>query len=88
METHDLGRLYVTKTAALARWSSPLQRGWTAEVEEPWRQGTCLVLHLPGTTSGFGIGWWGRGGDERATLERIGVRDLVPQDFEMEEADS
>lgn len=88
METHDLGRVYVTRTASLAKWSSPLQKGWSAELEEPFRQGVCLVLHLPGTHLGVGVGFWGRGGSEAATLERIGVRDLVPADIEMEEADS
>jgi hypothetical protein len=87
-QTHDLGRLYVTRTANLDRWSSPVQRGWSAEIEEPYRQGRCLVLHLPGTELGLGLGWWGRDGDEAATLERIGVRDLRPEDIEMEEADS
>lgn len=88
METHDLGRVYATRTAALARWSRPFQKGWSAELEEPYRQGVCLVFHLPGTRSGFGLGWWGRDGNEQATWDRIGVRDLRPSDIEMEEADS
>lgn len=88
METHDLGRLYATRTANLDRWSSPLQVGWTAETEEPYRQGRCLVLHLPGTQFGYAFGWWGRGGDEQKTLALIGVRDLVQEDLnETEEAD-
>lgn len=87
MKTHDLGRAYWTVTNIIAAWSSPLQIGWTAETDEPYRQGKCVVLHVVGTRYGIALGWWGRE-DEQATLRRMGVRDLDLADLhEMEEAD-
>lgn len=80
--TRDWGRLYVTRTARLR--GPVLTVGWTAEIEEPFRQGRCLVARIPFTEAGVAVGLWGREGSEAQTLSRLGVRDLTPADYETE----
>lgn len=82
-ETHDLGRLYLTHMRYLTRKGMPLaERGWSTEVEDPFRRGRCLVLRVPFTKFGIVLGLWGRAGDEDSRLaEAIGCRLLGPLDL-------
>ena len=55
----NIGPLYVTGLTYPHRKPLPiLEKGWTHEIEEPFRRGSCLVLRLPFTKPGLVIGWW------------------------------
>lgn len=84
-QTHDLGRVYLQVVKPLRRWTKPLERTWSAEIEYPFRLGQCVLFHVPGMTSGFVLGLWGPPGDEEEILRKAaGVRNLGPQILENE----
>lgn len=76
--THDLGRAYWTTSNILDESGPLVSKGWSAETDEPFRMGACLVFRLPRSRYGIAVGWWGHGDQEEATLEKIGVRYLGP----------
>lgn len=80
--THDAGRLYATHMRYLTRKGMPLlERGWSNEIEHPFRRGRCLVLRIPFTKFGIVMGLWGRPGDEDTRLQdAAGMRLLGPLD--------
>jgi len=45
-----------------------LEKGWTHEIEEPFRRGSCLVFRLPFTHTGFVLGKWIETQDEDVAL--------------------
>jgi hypothetical protein len=45
-----------------------VEKGWTNEIEEPFRNGSCLVFRLPFTKPALVIGWWGQEQDEDDAL--------------------
>ena len=57
----SIGPLSVQKIEYPHRKFIPLvEKGWTNEIEEPYRLGTCLVLRIPFTKPGFVLGVWER----------------------------
>jgi hypothetical protein len=78
-QTHDLGRFYTSSMNYLHRKAAPLlvERGWTNEIERPYRRGKCLVLRIPFTLKGLVFGLWGRPGNEEDRLgAAIGLREI------------
>jgi len=45
-----------------------VEKGWTHEIDEPYRKGTCLVFRFPCTKRGFVIGVFGDAQDESEAL--------------------
>lgn len=45
-----------------------LEKGWSNEIEEPFRRGSCLVFRIPFTRPGFVLGKWGEEQDEDVAL--------------------
>lgn len=45
-----------------------VEKGWTHEIDEPYRKGTCLVFRVPCTKHGFVIGIFGNPQDEEEAL--------------------
>lgn len=78
-ETHSLGRLYVTRMKYLTRKGMPLlERGWTTEIDHPWRRGLGICARLPLTRLGLVVGWWFDQGSEETNLRiAIEARDWV-----------
>lgn len=55
----NIGLLYVTGLKYPHRKPLPVvEKGWTHEIDEPFRRGSCLVFRLPFTKPAFVIGWW------------------------------
>jgi hypothetical protein len=44
------------------------EKGWTHEIEEPYRRGSCLVFRVPFTKPGFVIGKWAESQTEDEAL--------------------
>ena len=54
-----IGPLYVTTVKYGHRRFWPfVEKGWSQEIEEPYRKGTCLVFRVPFTRPGYAIGWF------------------------------
>jgi hypothetical protein len=45
-----------------------VEKGWTHEIEEPYRRGSCLVFRVPFTKPGFVIGKWAESQTEDEAL--------------------
>ena len=55
----SLGPLYVQKIKYPHHKFLPVAEvGWTQEIDEPFRKGSCLVFRIPFTTPGFALGVW------------------------------
>jgi hypothetical protein len=65
----NIGPLYVTLVKYPHRNFLPIaEKGWSHEIDEPFRRGSCLVIRLPFTHPGIGIGIWGKPQDETDAL--------------------
>jgi hypothetical protein len=65
----EIGALYVDTLKYPHRNFLPiLEKGWTNEIEEPYRRGSCLVFRFPFTKPGFIIGLFGRPQEESTAL--------------------
>lgn len=84
MKTHDLGRAYVSRMNFPALTELPLVcRGWTAETDEPYRIGTCLIFRIPRTRVGVALGWWGPPKSEIESLTlATGMRRLTDEEVD------
>jgi hypothetical protein len=55
----NIGPLYVTGLKYPHRKPLPVvEKGWTHEIDDPFRRGSCLVFRLPFTKPAIVIGWW------------------------------
>jgi hypothetical protein len=74
----SVGPLYVQIIKYPHRKTLPIvEKGWTHEIDEPFRKGSCLVFRLPFTKPGFVIGWFGEPQDEiEALTAALWGRDL------------
>jgi len=45
-----------------------VEKGWTHEIEEPFRKGSCIVFRFPFTKPGLVFGLWGNAQDETEAL--------------------
>jgi hypothetical protein len=65
----NIGPLYVTLVKYPHRHFLPIvEKGWSHEIDEPFRKGSCLVIRIPFTRPGIGIGVWGAPQDEEDAL--------------------
>jgi hypothetical protein len=65
----NIGPLYVQKIEYPHKKFLPIvEKGWTNEIEEPYRKGSCLVFRIPFTKPGFVFGIWGKPQDESEAL--------------------
>jgi hypothetical protein len=55
----SIGPLYAQKIKYPHRNFLPVSEiGWTHEIDEPYRKGSCIVLRVPFTKPGFVFGVW------------------------------
>lgn len=83
----SIGRLYGQTMKYPHRFFWPLfEIGYTTEIEEPYRYGTCLVFRIPFLKPAIAIGlWMKRGNEEEAALLRaIGGRKVNFEDIDIE----
>lgn len=65
----NIGKLYVTSVKYPHRNPLPVvEKGWTYEIDEPWRKGSCLVFRLPCVKQAVALGIWGESLDEETAL--------------------
>jgi hypothetical protein len=65
----EFGKLYVDTLKYPHRKFLPIfEKGWTNEIEEPYRRGSCLVFRFPFTKPGLVIGRWKYTQDETEAL--------------------
>ena len=65
----DIGPLYVQVIKYPHRKPLPVvEKGWSHEIEEPYRKGSCLVFRLPYTKHGLVFGLWGASQEEDEAL--------------------
>lgn len=79
----NIGPIYVTGLKYPHRKLLPvIEKGWTHEIEEPFRRGSCLVFRLPFTHPALVIGWWGpeQNEDEALTAAVWGRELNIPVD--------
>lgn len=65
----EIGSLYVDTLKYPHRKALPVvEKGWTNEIDEPYRLGSCLVFRVPFTKPGFVIGRWKHNQEESESL--------------------
>jgi hypothetical protein len=65
----NFGKLYGATLKYPHRKFLPIiEKGWTHEIDEPFRRGSCLVIRLPFTRPGFVVGIWRESQDESKAL--------------------
>lgn len=65
----DIGPLYAQVVKYPHRKPLPvLEKGWTNEIEEPYRRGSCLVFRLPFAKFGLVFGIWREKQEETVAL--------------------
>ena len=65
----NFGPLYVQLIGYPHRKPLPIiEKGWTHEIEEPYRRGSCLVFRVPFTKPGFVVGKWAEAQTEDEAL--------------------
>lgn len=65
----NIGKLYGSTLKYPHRKFLPIiEKGWTHEIDEPYRKGTCLVFRFPCTKPGLVIGIFGASQDESTAL--------------------
>ena len=65
----NLGPLYGHTLKYPHRHALPIiEKGWTHEIDEPFRRGSCLVFRLPFTKPGLVVGIFGAPQDEDEAL--------------------
>lgn len=88
--TKELGPLFV-HTMKYPNTNFPLmERGFSQEIDHPFRKGSSIVVRVPLTTTAFVFGKWGAEQDEdEALTEAISARfiDIGEIDVQEERAD-
>ena len=65
----NIGPLYGQVIKYPHRHALPIvEKGWTHEIDEPFRKGSCLVFRLPFTNPGLVIGIFGAPQEESKAL--------------------
>ena len=81
-QAHNIGPLFVQVTKFPYNWGSKvLVRGWTQEIEEPFRTSTPLIVRLPNYRALVLGKWTGAKEEEEALNSALGRRDLTYDDF-------
>ena len=81
-KAHDIGPLFVQVTNFPYEWGNKLiVRGWTQEIEPPYRTSKPFIVRLPFYKAIVFGRWTGRKPEEEALNEVLGRRDLTYDDF-------
>ena len=81
-KAHNIGPLFVQVTNFPYEWGSKvIVRGWTQEIEEPYRTSTPLIVRLP-KYKALVLGRWTGAREETDALNAaLGRRDVTYEDF-------
>lgn len=81
-KAHDIGPLFVQVTNFPYKWGYKLAvRGWTQEIEPPYRTSKPFIIRLPFYKAIVLGRWTGRKNEEEALNGALGRRDLTYDDF-------
>lgn len=81
-KAHNIGPLFVQVTNFPYEWGSKiLVRGWTQEIEEPYRTATPLIVRLPKYKALVLGRWTGTKEETDALNAALGRRDVTYDDF-------
>lgn len=81
-KAHDIGPLFVQVTNFPYEWGKKvLVRGWTQEIEPPYRTSKPFIVRLPSYKALVFGRWTGTKEEEEALNEVLGRRDLTYEDF-------
>ena len=81
-KAHNIGPLFVQVTNFPYEWGTKvLVRGWTQEIEEPYRTATPLIVRLPKYKALVLGRWTGTKEETDALNAALGRRDVTYEDF-------
>lgn len=81
-KVHNIGPVFVQLTNFPYEWGNKLvTRGWTQEINEPFRTATPLIVRLPKYKALVFGRWSGMKNEEEALNGALGRRDLTYDDF-------
>ena len=81
-KAHNIGPLFVQVTKFPYEWDGKyLVRGWTQEIEEPFRTSTPLIFRLPNYKALVVGRWTGAKSEEEALNSALERRDVTYDDF-------
>jgi hypothetical protein len=83
----SIGPLYVDLvTYPVKRFNFIIEKGWSQEIEEPYRHGSCIVLKAPFIKTGIAVGIWRyKNTENQALMAAIKARTLdIPVEELME----
>lgn len=85
-KVHNIGKQHFAQilTNYKVIWGRKVAvRGWTQEIDDPWRTATPWMIRLPGSKALVIGKWTGKMDDEASALKRaIGQRVLKDEDFQ------
>jgi hypothetical protein len=81
-KAHNIGPAFVQLTNFPYKWGKKIAvRGWTQEIEEPFRTATPFIVRLPFYKALVFGKWTGMKSEEEALNGALGRRDLTYDDF-------
>ena len=81
-KAHNIGPAFVQLTNFPYKWGKKIAvRGWTQEIEEPFRTANPLIVRLPFYKALVFGKWTGMKSEEEALNGALGRRDLTYDDF-------
>lgn len=81
-KAHDIGPLFVQVTNFPYEWGRKLfTRGWTQEIEPPYRTSKPFIVRLPSYKAIVFGRWTGAKSEETALNDALARRDLTYDDF-------
>lgn len=81
-KAHNIGPLFVQVTKFPYEWGSKfIVRGWTQEIEEPYRTSNPFIVRLPNYKALVLGRWTGIKDEEEALNSALGRRDVTYDDF-------
>jgi hypothetical protein len=81
-KVHDIGSKFYVHRMAYPSTKFPLsERGFTQEIDFPYRDGKCLVVRIPLTRQAVCVGVWGDDRDEEEALtDALRARTLTDEE--------
>lgn len=84
-KVHEIGPLFVQVTNFPYSWGKKVVvRGWTQEIEPPYRTSVPFIVRLPSYKALVFGRWTGTKEEEEALNDVLGRRDLTNEDFSEE----
>jgi len=81
-KAHEIGPVFVQVTNFPYEWGSKFfVRGWTQEIDEPFRTATPFIVRLPRYKALVVGKWTGMKSEEEALNGALGRRDVTEDDF-------